>query len=157
MIIECSVNFLLESQPCAATNECRANVIHQQSMHAAAVAANAPIQRQSRQQERVITRAVSIARTRRLMSLLATISNILIIAYTMSVGIAIAAAASATSSATAASMVTWPPMFFHSEHIQCPSLADIPTCPCYKFDDGNYQFFNEMNSICSLLKFTSDI
>lgn len=150
MIIECSVNFQPTSLPCTATRECRQNM-HQRPMLAATTA---PIQRQSRKQERVITDAVRITRTRRLMSLLATISKILIIAYTITASSAGPAIASATASATTASMVTWAPTFFRSDHIQCPSLVDSPTCPCYKFDDGNYQISNEIKLIYSFLKFT---
>lgn len=139
MIIECSVNFQSESLAYAASNECQ-KCIRQSSMQATAAAA-APthcLPTKSRKPGRLINSDVRITNTRQLMSLLATISKILIIAYTItaaSAGSSIAAAASATASAA---MVTWPPTFFHSDQIQCPSLADIPTCPCYKFDDGNF-------------------
>lgn len=140
MIIECSVNFQSDSLACAASNEC----IHQWPMQAA-VAPTHRLPTKSRKPGRLINSDVRITNTRRLMSLLAKISKILIIAYTItasSAGPSIAATASATASAA---MVTWPPTFFHSDQIQCPSLADIPTCPCYKFDDGNYQFSKEIN------------
>lgn len=137
MIVECSVNIQPKSLSCVATNR----IFGRQRPRRAAAFNH----RQSRKSGRTIAGCVRTTRTRRLMSLLATISKILIIAFTMTapnVGTAIAAAASATASAAAASMVTWSPTFFHSDHIQCPNLADNPTCPCYKFDDGNYHFSN---------------
>lgn len=140
MITECSVNFLPAALPCATTNECR-KLMHQRTMQAVMASPN---QWQSRKQEREITSAIRNKRSHRLMSLLATISKILIIAYTIAAssgGYGGPTIVSATASVGTASTVTWPPTFFHSEYIQCPSLADNPTCPCYKFDDGNYVNF----------------
>lgn len=131
MIIECSINFQSELLPCAAKNVCR-KFIHHRPMQTAAL-----IQHQSQNHARIISSAFRTTRTPWLMSLLATISKIVIIACTLkATSRGIAAAASATAST--ASVVTWPPTFFHTDHIQCPSLVDNPTCPCYKFDDGNY-------------------
>lgn len=131
MIIECSINFQSESLPCAAKNQCR-KFIHHRPMQTAAL-----IQHQSQKHARIIGSAVRTTRTRWLMSLLAAISKIVIIAYTIKATSA-GTAAAASATASTASLVTWPPTFFHSDHIQCPSLVDNPTCPCYKFDDGNY-------------------
>lgn len=133
MIIECSRNFQSKLLSCAAKNKCR-KFIHHRPMQAPAF-----IQHQSQNHERIISSAVRTTRTHWLMSLLATISKIVIIVYTIkATSGGTAFAASATLSAATASVVTWPPTFFHTEHIQCPSLVDNPTCPCYKFDDGNY-------------------
>lgn len=126
---ECSVNFRHKSLP---TNEWQKYIIHQQPMQTAAI----QCQSQMIEQKRLIT--VRCTRNHRLISLLAAISKILIIAYTITASTTVTAIAAANgATASAASIVTWPPTFFQTEQMQCPSLADIPTCPCYKSDNGN--------------------